>query len=330
MKSDSPHKSNPNVKLGNVLVSINSVVVLSKTECVTKASTLFKDIGDSRPLTLAFAEPATVRKTFEYVNQMNTSLSSDLIKGGEEHMFFGCPSSELELSELRQEGANGAPTSVVVSGFKEVPGPIEAGGAHVGDILVNVNGSPFGMPSVDAGAAASTRRRSASDAFSMFGDDKSYPMVFEFARMKPGPGGEGDDEFSERHCIRYLIEVPRKSDLGVSFQKRMKAKKSVFSGLGKKSSKAGDAPELDRVMVSSFRGVVGPARQHMVGNNVEGRDMVGVGMRVLKINGYFVPQTAEGSDVVGALRRGWTDQGKSVDVSFKDLEQEAWLESLIR
>ena len=90
---------NDQIKIGSILVSINGSYVHGSDDNAKKAMDAFKAVGDKRPITLGFVEPATITKKFSGDLPCTTTL-----KGSSTSMkMYGSPSEELILAEARDK-----------------------------------------------------------------------------------------------------------------------------------------------------------------------------------------------------------------------------------
>ena len=323
---------------------------------VAKATGLFNDLGDKRPVKLAFAETVTVTRMYSK-EVLTTSSLPNLAKTCVALQQHGCPVNELELAEARiREGDQFA--VVVLKGYKKVPGPLELGGAQCGDILMSLNGEPFFV----RGDKDEVEQR--KKLHEKVCDEASYPVVFEFARPLDNAGEAngcelGNKLFSSDYSVRFLVQVEKKEELGVMFRKTdfAAAGKSFANdmrdslkklgrggrgggaggggGGGGKDSGGEASSALDYLVINRFKGVRGPCQLSNVndgggggggGGNAGSGSIVGLNMSVHKINGHVVPLSATPSDVLAAMKRGWSDGRGALEVTWKDFEQEAYIE----
>ncbi|GMI01591.1 hypothetical protein TrLO_g10221 [Triparma laevis f. longispina] len=332
-------KENDKIKVGSILVSVNGEWVYGGEDGgVEKSTNLFKKFSQKRPLELGFVDPATIVKVFE-----NTLPCATTLKDVNTSM-IGCPSIELILSDARQKETDEY-SVVVLTGFEGAPGALEAGGVRQGDVLMSVNGTPF---FISSDQPESSQRKA---LWSLVNSKNEYPITFEFARPKtrgdgattpPRAGGSGGNLnfFSSENSERYTVEVFEIRELGVKF------KKTEFNGpplkpgstnpnIFKRLSSADDSSvklSVEYLQIAKLEGVKGPVRRSLLGVNrdVSSSDRVGLGMSISRINGHSVPAAASAEDVVFAFKRAWADQGRKIEIVFKDVGQENFIKDLER
>ena len=291
---DGKENAYPKIKIGLVLVSVNGEACTGKDH-VSAATELFSKYSTERPMKLKFAEPVTVTKVHSQSQVLNsTSSLPNLKKTCKAMRMLGCPVGELQLSEARIKEDDQFAV-VVLTGYDKVPGPIECGGAQCGDFLLSVNGVPFFV--LDDKDEAEKRVQLGA----LIEDAASYPICFDWARPLEGSGQvEGGKRMSSEYSLRYSVQVEKKVELGVGFKKA--------DGY---------------LCISKLAGVAGVCQAENKGGGDGG--VVGTGMAVFKINGHVVPRAAAAADVFNAMRRGWADQGESIEITWKDYVQEEWL-----
>jgi hypothetical protein len=305
------------IKPGMVLTHINSVPVLGRGDYLQKSTDALKEGGDVRPLHLMFADAMCLTRTFMQPTPVFTSTNddhdNDNANAAAAAQYYGCPSEELILGEARRssssEGDMG--TSVVITRFEDQVGPIEGGGALCGDVLIAVNGIDFGIvnPKDEDDGVKGDPTKEAKKLLEVFKGEEHYPMTLSFARPD-----EGD--------LHYIIKLPLKAELGVTFQRTPKSSNKVAFSLDGQT-------EREYLSIAAFRGITGPCKKLCLRLESPTPKII-VGLSVVKINGHHVPTQSKASAIKEALRRGWIDNGGSVEVGFKDLEQEGWLEGFIR
>ncbi|GMH98574.1 hypothetical protein TrVE_jg8446 [Triparma verrucosa] len=311
-------KENDKIKVGSILVSVNGEWVYGGEDGgVEKSTNLFKRYSEKRPLELGFVDPATIVKIFENTLPCNSGLDVNTA-------MIGCPSTELILSDARQRETD-VYSVVVLTGFNDAPGTLEAGGVRQGDVLMSVNGTPF---FISAEQAESSQRKA---LWALVNEEKEYPVTFEFARPKPKgdssastpPRGSlvgNSSFFSSENSERYTVKVFSKSELGVKF------KKTEFCGTTPKPGQALGGVEY--LQIAKLEGVKGPVRRSLLNSSRDPSERVGLGMSISRINGHSVPSAATAEDVGSAFKRAWADQGRKVELVFKDVGQEEFIKNL--
>lgn len=150
------------IKVGDLLCQVNGEFVLGENGSgMTRAMQLLESIGNTRPLSLSFADSYLFRDVFE--------KPVDVDVGGP---------SELKL--LERQLANNS-RRIQLTGFEDVSGRAELAGVFIGDHLLFINGIPVGGGCRWLGDDHSPNM---NEVNAMLTDEKRYPIGLTFGRPK--------------------------------------------------------------------------------------------------------------------------------------------------